>query len=302
VKKRLALILTGVVVLTIITLIVTIPATAANASVTIDTPPELEPASVFNATISISDITDLNAVQYDITFDPAVLQLNEIASGEIGASVMPVPTGPAAPREVQPGHWKVVQSMGLGTISGAGYLAVLSFTVIGFPGDESDIDIDDGMISTMEGEITATWTGGRVRIAAPESSGDDAPAPPTLPPQTSVPSAPPVTSSHQSVPTSPTANSQDSNTGRVAELPDAAIPSNQTSNTDIATIHSLAETTTHAVQAPAKAEVDTPQPSTPLPIPPSPKIKSINWPMWGTIAGVVLFMVFFTLFQFRKRI
>jgi len=138
------------------------PVAAPEVSVSIDAPAQVAEDSDFTATVDIGDVVDLNSAQYDVSFDNAVLQLDNVTSGQIDTTEITV----LAFSEISPGTYTVVQSLLLGTVSGSGYLAVLHFHVIGSEGDSSAIDISNGILSGLEAEIEATWIGDSVDISS----------------------------------------------------------------------------------------------------------------------------------------
>ena len=112
------------------------------------------PCSDFRATVEIGEATDLNGVQYDVCFDPSILRLDDITAGQIGGTEIPVQFN-----EISPGTYTVLHSMGLGTVTGSGYLSELHFHVIGSWGQSSNVHLANGILSGMADEIPATWTG-----------------------------------------------------------------------------------------------------------------------------------------------
>ncbi|MBA7581266.1 hypothetical protein ES708_23168 [subsurface metagenome] len=139
----------------------------AGVTVSINTPDQVREDSDFTATVDIGEVVDLNAAQYDVSFDNTVLRLDDITSGQIDGTEIPLMS-----TEISPGTWRVVQIMGLDTVSGSGSLAVLHFHVIGSTGESSAIDLSNGMLSGFEGEIPATWTGDLVEVVPPVEPGD----------------------------------------------------------------------------------------------------------------------------------
>jgi hypothetical protein len=133
-------------------------------TVSIDAPDEAAPDSDFTADIDISDVTDFDSCNYDVTFDPAVLRLDSVASGLIGSTTVPVDLY----NEISSGTYRVIQNVpGVAGVSGSGYLSVLHFHVIGNEGDSSTITLSNGVLSDNQaGEIEATWTGDSVEISA----------------------------------------------------------------------------------------------------------------------------------------
>jgi hypothetical protein len=142
-----------------------VPPVAATSGVTvsIDAPAGVAPESDFTASINISDITDFDACNYDVTFDDTVLRLDDVTAGLIGSTTVPVDLY----NEVTPGTYRVIQNVpGLAGADGSGYLAVLRFHVVGSAGDSSLVGPSNGVISDITAvEIEASWVGGSVSIA-----------------------------------------------------------------------------------------------------------------------------------------
>jgi hypothetical protein len=133
-------------------------------------PTEVMSGDSFTARIEISEAKDLNAAQYDITFDTTVLRLADVTDGQIDSTDFDV----FGYSETGPGTWRVVHSLGLAEVSGSGFLSELHFQVIGSPGQTSSIGISDGMLSGMQGEISATWTGYSLSIVSEETDEEEA--------------------------------------------------------------------------------------------------------------------------------
>jgi len=130
----------------------------------IDAPDEAAPDSDFTANVNISEVVGFDACNYDVSFDASVLQLDNVTSGLIGSTTIPVDMY----NEISPGTYRIIQNVpGLTGVSGSGYLAVLHFHVIGSAGDSSAINLSDGMLSNnLAEEITATWVGDSVDITS----------------------------------------------------------------------------------------------------------------------------------------
>jgi hypothetical protein len=148
---------------------------AGVVTVSVDAPATAAPDSDFTADIDISQVTEMDSGNYDITFDAAVLRLDDVASGLIGSTAIPVDMY----NELSPGNYRVVQNVpGVEGVTGSGYLAVLHFHVIGAEGDSSDITLSNGTLADAgAAEIEATWTGDSVSITAAlvgDANGDGA--------------------------------------------------------------------------------------------------------------------------------
>ncbi len=101
---------------------------APSVPVSIDAPAQAAPGSDFTANVNISEVTDFDACNYDVSFDGSVLRLDNVTSGLIGSTTIPVDVY----NEVSSGTWRVVQNVpGMAGVSGSGYLAVLHFHVVG---------------------------------------------------------------------------------------------------------------------------------------------------------------------------
>ena len=156
---------------------------ASEVPVGINAPDEVEEDNDFTATIDIGEVTDLNAAQYDVSFDNAVLRLDDITSGQIGSTEIPV----VAFNEISPGTYRVVQSLLLDTVGGSGYLAVFHFHAIGSTAQSSAIDISNGILSGFEAEILATWVGDSVKVATAVAEDATPPAVVNSPPEDAAP-------------------------------------------------------------------------------------------------------------------
>ncbi len=131
--------------------------------VSIDAPAEAAADSDFTVNVSISEVTDFDAGNYDVSFDASVLRLDNVTSGLIGSTTIPVDIF----NEISAGTWRIIQNVpGLSGASGSGYLAVLHFHVIGSGGDSSAISLSNGVLSNnLAEEIVATWVGDSVSVS-----------------------------------------------------------------------------------------------------------------------------------------
>jgi len=133
-------------------------------TISIDAPDEAAPDSDFTANVNISEVTNFDACNYDVSFDASVLRLDNVTSGLIGSTTIPVDMY----NEISSGTYRVIQNVpGLTGVSGSGYLAVLHFHVMGSEGDSSTISLSNGMLSNNQAEeITATWVGDSVDVTS----------------------------------------------------------------------------------------------------------------------------------------
>jgi antitoxin (DNA-binding transcriptional repressor) of toxin-antitoxin stability system len=164
-----------VVVTMVLGVVMAAPVAAADVTVSVDAPEQVSPDSDFTVNINISEVTDFDACNYDVSYDSSVLRLDSVTSGQIDSTTVPVDVY----NEIGDGTYRVIQNVpGLAGVSGTGYLAVVHFHVIGSEGDSSDITLANGMIaSNLAEEITATWTGDSVEVTVtPVEVTIDAPA------------------------------------------------------------------------------------------------------------------------------
>jgi hypothetical protein len=151
-----------VIVALVMGVVMAVQVVAADVTVSVDAPEQVSPDSDFTVNINISEVTDFDACNYDITYDSSVLRLDSVTSGQIGSTTIPVDVY----NEISSGTYRVIQNVpGLAGVSGTGYLAVVHFHVVGSEGDSSDITLANGMIASNQAtEITATWVGGSVEV------------------------------------------------------------------------------------------------------------------------------------------
>jgi len=152
-----------------------VPPVAATSGVTVglSAPAGVTPDSNFTAGISISEVADFDACNYDIYFDESVLRLDSVTPGLIGSTEIPVDLY----NELSPGSYRVIQNVpDLAGASGSGYLAELHFHVIGTAGDSSPVGPSNGVISDITAvEIEATWLEGTVMVATEASQAAASP-------------------------------------------------------------------------------------------------------------------------------
>ena len=124
---------------------------AGTSHISIDTPASVASGSTFIATVNVGPVTDFDAGQFDVSYDPAVLTIDDISpgagitNGDIIGTVIPV-VG-ANPIAGAPGTLRVVVNL-LGTdgVSGSGFLAKIQFRVIGGVGTSSAIGLTNVLV------------------------------------------------------------------------------------------------------------------------------------------------------------
>jgi len=135
-----------------------------SVTVSIDAPATAAPDSDFTANVNISEVVDFDSCNYDVSFDASVLRLDNVTSGLLDSTTIPI----TILNEISSGTYRVVQNVaGMAGVSGSGHLAVLHFYVIGSAGDSSAISLSNGMLANnVAEEIAATWVGDSVNASS----------------------------------------------------------------------------------------------------------------------------------------
>ena len=140
----------------IILVVSVIPATAAEAyqtSVSVNAPGRVD--SDFSVVIELEDVVDLDSGQFDLSFNPAAVNVTGVDDGDIGGTVIPI-AGWALTGE---NTIRVLFNLpGIDGISGYGSLATIHFETI-VPGDCA-MEISDGLlVNNLAEVIPASWDG-----------------------------------------------------------------------------------------------------------------------------------------------
>ncbi len=117
------------------------------------------PGAMVAVTIHAGYIVDLNAAQYDLVFDPLVLQVVSVDDGVIEDTTVPGQWSMPST-----GRCRVVNSLGTGTVSGSGYLSRIWFAAIGDAGTSTPVTFDAGILSGLEYEIETVWNSTSVAV------------------------------------------------------------------------------------------------------------------------------------------
>ena len=130
--------------------------------VIIDTPDSVVEGTEFIASVDISDVTNFNAANYDVNYNPAVLAVTDVTGGVIGTTTIPVDSWGI----ITPGTIRIIDNVPeIIGVSGSGYIAEVHFHVIGLARSSSKINLSNGVLSdNSANEILATWKGVSVRI------------------------------------------------------------------------------------------------------------------------------------------
>jgi len=119
-------------------------------------------SDTFTATIDIEDVTDMNGGQFDLTFDPAVVNVTNVSSGEINGTTVPIVDWRFMDNDTVRVLFRLAGADG---VSGSGSVVTMEFAVTGSSGNTSVLDISDGMLSgTQADKIPAIWIDGKVTV------------------------------------------------------------------------------------------------------------------------------------------
>jgi len=136
-------------------------ARAQAVAVGIDAPQEIAKDSNFSVKITVGPITNFDAGNFEVTFNPSIIQLTMVSPGKINQTAIPV-----MDREITPGKIKIVANVpGVEGVSGTGYLAEIHFKAIGQSGSSTELTLSKGLISNNEAqEIPARWGQGTIKV------------------------------------------------------------------------------------------------------------------------------------------
>ena len=143
-----------------------------NVSIKVNAPEFV--SGTFDVTIDIDGVTDMTSGQLDISFDPDVVNVNDVCDGEIDGTTVPIEDW-----LLMDGADRVrvlVKLPDADLVSGSGYLTTINFEVVGDDGDTSTLEVSDGELfscityyfqtysSSELVEINADWYGDVVTV------------------------------------------------------------------------------------------------------------------------------------------
>ncbi|RZN44044.1 MAG: hypothetical protein EF813_00250 [Methanosarcinales archaeon] len=158
----------------------------ADVNVTVNAP-EYVSEDTFEVTMDVTEIIDFDSGQFDLKYDPDVLKVLKEEAGDIDDTEISIDGHKHIPDDDYDRYRVLFNIPGADGVSGSGYLAKITFEVVGGTGDTSAIDVitdsDEGaepnLAEADADEITANWFGTTVTIgtAPPESAGTPTPTP-----------------------------------------------------------------------------------------------------------------------------
>jgi hypothetical protein len=118
----------------------------------------------FNAKIRIDNVTDLNAAQFELSFDSRVVSVINVKEGKIYGDTPHILMWDFVDADIV----RVIIMVPIGEgVSGSGYLAEIRFEVVDKAGNRSVLDISNGLLVNKEAErISADWVDDEVTVGS----------------------------------------------------------------------------------------------------------------------------------------
>jgi hypothetical protein len=172
--RRRTSVATGILLIAIaVTSLAVTPVIAQPAEVRVNAPEYVDVGATFVVTIDITDVTDLNIAQFDLSFDPDVVKISEIKKGEINGEEFPTFMHRFITEDTN--ILKAIASFPMGKgVSGSGYLAEIVFKAKGEEGEKSELNLSKGMLGNISAEkISAEWIDAEIRIGEEKEEGEE---------------------------------------------------------------------------------------------------------------------------------
>ena len=151
-------------------------------TVTVNAPEYVVEGETFDVTIDVDYVEEFNSAQFDLSFDPSVVDVTDVTGGRIDDTGIPIyyegRIDSGTIKKITSGFPEEVDTK----VSGTGYLAKITFEVIGAEGDECVLEISNGelvkIVKTATGmdvveEIPAEWIDAEIRIGVEEEPAFD---------------------------------------------------------------------------------------------------------------------------------
>ncbi len=147
------------------------PVIAQPVEVWVNAPPSVEADETFVVNINITDVTDLNSAQFDLSFDPDVVKIREVEKGEINGETFQTFMHPSIAEDTE----RVLVSMPIGEgMSGYGYLAEIEFKAKGEEGEKSVLGLSNEKLYNVSAKrIEAVWEGTEITIDVEDKEDDE---------------------------------------------------------------------------------------------------------------------------------
>ncbi|HJH32530.1 MAG TPA: PGF-CTERM sorting domain-containing protein [Methanosarcinaceae archaeon] len=143
--------ITGICFAAALMVFAVLPAQAQQPAVSIIAPEWVEGTTCY-ATVEINNISNLDAGQFDLSFNSSVLKVVDVGNGDIQGTEIPVQWN-----SIETGMIRVIFNLeGVTGISGSGQLAKIDFEVVG-PGDSTIGISNELLVNTQANKINADW-------------------------------------------------------------------------------------------------------------------------------------------------
>ena len=156
------------------TFLTVVPVTAAQeveVKVSVPEPEEIKEGETFDVTIDISDVTDLDSGQFDLSFDSSIVNATNVTDGRLEGKTIPILMWTSVDADT---IRVMVNAPGAEGVNGSGYLAKIGFEVRGKGGDESVLDIANGLLGDKDAmEIPANWIDGELKVGEEEEGEEE---------------------------------------------------------------------------------------------------------------------------------
>ena len=138
---------------------------AAVTTVTVAAPAWAPLESDFTVRINVGQVTNFDSCQFDVSYDPNVIEVTGVTAGNISGTSIPIDGWSLDPVGTQ-GKVRVLCNVpDVPGVTGEGYLAEIHFRVVGQDGDSSNITLSGGVLYDNEShEIVAQWVNDSINI------------------------------------------------------------------------------------------------------------------------------------------
>jgi hypothetical protein len=121
----------------------------------VNAPEEVVDGSTFKVSIDVEEIDDLNSAKFDLSFDSSVVDATNVTDGMVDGTTIP-----AQMWIVEDGLITVIVDIpGITGVSGSGNLATVSFEVVGWKRDKSELEIIESSVQLVDDEAEFTEVG-----------------------------------------------------------------------------------------------------------------------------------------------
>ncbi|RZN31037.1 MAG: hypothetical protein EF813_12630, partial [Methanosarcinales archaeon] len=122
-------------------------------------------SGTFNVTIEVDNAVDLDSGQFDLSFDPSVVNVTAVYDGNIDGTTVPIDSWNFTDANTIRVLFNLPGATG---VNGSGQISTVSFEITGSPGDSCVLNISNGLLVDSESnETSALWNNCDVSIGVP---------------------------------------------------------------------------------------------------------------------------------------